>query len=252
MVKYAFMKYLLVLCCIVTLLGCDQKSAKYLSAQDVIDKSIEVSGGAKFDSSIIEFDFRDKHYYAERNQGAFKLVRTFKDSTGKITDFLTNKGFERHENNKPVKVPDSMLSRYSASVNSVHYFSVLPYGLNDAAVNKALLEEKNIKNKAYYKVKITFNQDGGGEDFEDVFVYWINQESFKVDYLAYSYNETDGTGFRFREAYNERYINGLRFVDYNNYKPKQSKLSVSQLDELFEKGELELLSKIELKNINVD
>lgn len=245
------MKNLLVLCCLITFVGCNQKSSKSLSAQDVIDRAIEVSGGVKFDSSIIEFDFRDKHYYAERNHGAFKLVRTFKDSTGKITDFLTNKGFERHINNKPVKVPDSMLPRYSASVNSVHYFSVLPYGLNDKAVIKELLGETTIKEVEYYKIKVTFKEVGGGEDFEDVFVYWINQETFKVDFLAYSYEEIDGTGFRFREAYNERYINDLRFVDYNNYKPKQSKLSVEQLDELFENDELELLSKIELKNISV-
>ena len=155
-------------------------------------------------------------------------------------------------NNKKIVVHDSMKPRYSASVNSVHYFSTLPYGLNDKAVNKELLEEVFIKNNTYFKIKVTFNQEGGGEDFEDVFVYWINKETYKVDYLAYSYQDPGEIGLRFREAFNERYVNELRFVDYKNYKPNKSNITIFELDDLFEKGQLKLLSKIELKNITVD
>ena len=52
-------------------------------------------------------------------------------------------------------------------------------------------------------------------------------------------------GLRFREAFNERYVNGLRFVDYNNYKPKSLDIPLTQLDELFQNEQLTLLSKIE-------
>lgn len=232
--------------------NCKEENQEILTAQDIIDNSIVASGGEKFDNSIIDFDFRDKHYHAKRNNGEFELVRTFKDSIKKTTDFLTNKGFERHINNKKIEVPDSMVSRFSASVNSVHYFSVLPYGLNDKAVIKELLKETTINNTEYYKVKVTFKQDGGGEDFEDIFVYWIDKQNFKVDYLAYSYKEYDGAGLRFREAINERFVNGLRFVDYNNYKPSKTDVTVYELDNMFVNNKLALLSKIELKNINVD
>jgi len=147
---------------------------------------------------------------------------------------------------------DSMVTKYTASVNSVHYFSVLPYGLNDNAVIRTLLEDERINDTDYYKVKVTFTQDGGGEDYEDVFVYWLNKESFKLDYLAYSYNEDDGVGMRFREAYNERYVNGLRFVDYNNYKAEDTKINLTKLGKAFENNQLKLLSKIELENVKVD
>lgn len=237
---------------LIILISCQDKKAETETAEKLISKSITVAGGKKFDHSTIDFDFRDKHYHALRNNGEFKLVRTFKDSIRKVADYLTNKGFERHINNKKIVVADSMIPRYSASVNSVHYFSVLPYGLNVPAVKKELLEKLTIKGKPYHKVKITFNQEGGGEDFQDVFVYWIDTETYKIAYLAYSYEEADGIGLRFREAYNERYVNGLRFVDYNNYKPQTNTVSVTDLDTLFEKDELTLLSKIELKNINVD
>ena len=230
-------------------LSCKQQSTIDVNA--IVNKSIEVSGGDLIKSSIIDFDFRDKHYKAIRNNGKFQYERTFIDSIGIIKDVLSNKGFQRFINETPFEVSIGKETAYTASVNSVHYFSILPYGLNAAAVNKKYLGEVSLKDKSYHKIKITFNEEGGGEDFDDVFIYWIDNETYKVDYLAYSYNENDGLGLRFREAYNERYINGFRFVDYNNYKPKNKNVRLENLDTLFEKGHLELLSKIALENIIV-
>jgi hypothetical protein len=176
----------------------------------------------------------------------------FADGKDSVFDLLTNNSFERFINNRNVRLVDSMIPKYSASVNSVHYFSVLPFGLNDKAVNKELLGEEKIKNKDYYKIKVSFNEKGGGEDFEDVFVYWVDKKMFKVDYLAYSYNEEGGVGVRFREAYNERFINGLRFVDYNNFKTESHTIELIDLGNAFEKNKLKLLSKIELKNVEVE
>ncbi|MDX1278846.1 DUF6503 family protein, partial [Oceanihabitans sediminis] len=124
--------------------------------------------------------------------------------------------------------------------------------LNDPAVNKKYLGEVSIKEKNYHKVQVTFNEEGGGEDHDDVFVYWVNTETFTVDYLAYSFKEYTGDlGLRFREAYNSRTVNGLRFVDYNNFKTEDKSLQLFDLDKVFENDKLKLLSKIELKNISV-
>jgi len=220
-------------------------------ADVIVRKSIEVSGGNKIENATINFDFRNKHYIAIRENGQFQLERTFKDSTDTIIDILSNDGFQRFLNNKPFEVSDGKEVSYSASVNSVHYFSVLPYGLDNRAVKRTYFGITKVKGKDYYKIKITFNEDGGGEDFEDVFIYWINTETFEADYLAYSYEENHGVGLRFREAYNERFIEGIRFVDYNNYKPKSKDVVLENLDFKFESDELELLSKIELKNVLV-
>lgn len=231
--------------------SCKKENKAQVNADAIINKAIEVSGGSKLDSSILMFSFRDKKYKATRNFGAYTLERAFRDSLNKYNDVLSNNGFQRFINSERIIVADSMASRYSNSVNSVHYFSVLPYGLNDKAVNKLYLGRALIKGREYHKIKVTFNEEGGGEDFEDVFVYWVQTETFKVDYLAYSY-AVNGGGMRFREAYNERFVNGIRFVDYNNYKPENEKeSSVFDLDSLFETGELILLSKIELENVKV-
>lgn len=232
--------------------NCKEKQSESVDANALMNKVITVSGVKKLDKSIISFDFRDKHYKAGRIYGKFELQREFTDSTGKVHDYLNNKGFERYVNDSLVKIPDSLATQYAASVNSVHYFAVLPFGLDSKAVNKSYLGTIDIKGNTYQKIKVTFNQDGGGEDFEDEFIYWVNTKTSKIDYLAYSYEEADGKGLRFREAYNERYLKGIRFVDYNNFKPKDKNATFENLDQLFEENKLELLSKIELKNVIIN
>jgi Family of unknown function (DUF6503) len=247
------MKYFIILLITLSFYNCKSDlSEKSLSADEIVNKSIEVSGGAKFNHSNITFYFRDISYAAKRLKGKFSYARMFKEDTLSITDILSNKGFRRMIGREFVKVNDTMKVKYSASVNSVHYFSVLPFGLNDPAVKKSLKGEERINDADYYKIKVTFEEEGGGEDYEDVFVYWINKQTFKLGYLAYSYNEDDGVGMRFREAYNERYVNGLRFVDYNNYKAENSAVNLLDLAKAFEQNQLKFLSKIELKNIEVN
>ncbi len=251
--KTKYMKYIFLSVLFVFLLNCKQNKAEQLSAEFIVNKSIEVSGADKVGISTIDFDFRDKHYYAKRYEGNFLLMRLFAEANkDSIYDMLSNDGFVRQVNKEKFFLEDSMKAKYSASVNSVHYFSVLPYGLNDKAVNKTRLKDVKIKEQMYYTIQVSFDQNGGGEDYEDVFLYWINIETFLVDYLAYSYNEDDGKGMRFREAYNERYVNGIRFVDYKNYKPNENSVTLLELPKLFEKGRLKLLSKIELENVSVN
>ena len=230
---------------LVLIISCKPKETK-LTAQNIIDKSILYSGADLVNNSEINFKFRDKKYSAIRNNGNYNLVRTFDT----IKDVLNNNGFERYLNEQVNIVNDSLASVYSNSINSVHYFSVLPYGLNDKAVNKKLLTSSIVKDKEYYKIEITFSEDGGGEDFEDVFIYWIGKEDFLIDYLAYSFH-TNGGGKRFRVLNEQCYKNGIRFVDFNNYKPLDKKISLIDLDKAFEKNQLVKVSEIVLENIEV-
>ncbi|MCL7763819.1 deoxyribose-phosphate aldolase [Polaribacter sp. Z014] len=244
------MKYLPILF-LAFLISCKPSENK-LTAQQVIDKAIISSGSDKVGNSEINFEFRDKKYIANRKpNGSFKLTRKYKDEKlGFISDILSNDGFRRLVNGVPYQVNDSISNILSNSVNSVHYFSVLPFGLNDKAVIKKLLPSATVKGKEYYKVQVTFSENGGGEDFEDVFIYWIGKQDFLVDYLAYSYHTNDG-GKRFRAINKEVLKNGIRFVNYDNYKPLNKEISLTDIDKAFEKNELKKLSEINLENIEV-
>lgn len=242
-------KYLVFFIIVIT--SCKNETPKIsFNAQDLINKSITVSGGDKIDNSTLIFKFRDKKYKAFRRFGNYQLERSFIDAEDTIIDILDNNKFERFVNFKKVELADSTRNKYSNAVNSVHYFSVLPYGLNADAVNKKYIDTIRIKGKKYHKIEVTFNKENGGDDFDDVFIYWINSKTYKVDYLAYEYSVNEG-GKRFREAYNERIIDSIRFVDYNNYKPINKEAALSSLDRLYEEKQLKLLSKIELDAIEI-
>lgn len=245
------MKNLFILFAFCTLLSCKEKKKENLSVQQIVDKAIETSGGDLFAASKIAYDFRDIHYISEGvgKQGVMKRIIDLEGK--KIEDIKSDDKFERYIDGSLEILSDSIANLYDNALNSVHYFVKLPYGLNDPAVNKTLLGEVTLKEKVYYKIKVTFDQTGGGEDFEDTYLYWINTETFKPDYLAYDFHVNEG-GVRFRVAYNERYIEGIRFVDYENYKPKDEGTTINTIDAKYQSGELELLSKIELKNITVE
>ena len=244
------MRIVLILFLCLGLLGCKGESSSTLTAQQIIDKAIENAGGTLYTCSNIDFTFRDRAYSLEYVNSNKILKRQFNTDSSTVTDIRRNNGFERLIGNQVVQVADTMARKYANSINSVHYFAYLPYGLNDPAVNKKLLGERTVKGQDYYTIQITFDQEGGGDDFEDVYVYWINKKTFKPDYLAYEFH-VDGGGMRFREAYNERFVEGIRFVDYSNYKPIDT-ASVYNLDQLYAANKLELLSQIELEDIRVN
>jgi len=208
------MKKALILLFVVIVFSCQEEN-KVLTANEIVNKSIEVSGGDLYDNATISFEFRGKQYISEMLKKQKTLKRIQKNDSINLVDILTNSEFKRLQFDTILSLSDSLKTVYGNSVNSVHYFAKLPYGLNERAVNKELLGKTQIKDKTYHKLKVTFNEEGGGDDFDDTYVYFINTNTYKVDYLAYHFH-VNGGGIRFREAINERYINGIRIVDYNN------------------------------------
>ncbi len=246
------MRQLLFLFIAVLFFSCKQDKENHnLSAQVIIDKAIDVACNGNCENVSISFTFRDRHYSSIREGGNFQLERFKTDSIGIIHDVLSNDGLKRYINDSLIFVPDSIASNIGEGVNSVHYFAQLPYGLNAQSVFKKLIGTDTINDQFYYEIEVSFTEEAGGVDFDDTFVYWVHKENFTVDFLAYQY-ATNGGGMRFREAYNARVVEGIRFVDYNNFKPKSLDTELSNLDDLFGKGELKLLSKIETQNVKVN
>ncbi|MGY6522787.1 MAG: DUF6503 family protein [Mongoliitalea sp.] len=235
------------ICLIGTLWSCQEKNP----AQIIVDKAIVAHGGKLFEQSTIEFEFRERNYSIFKSPSTYEYIREFTDSTGQIKDVLNNAGFNRTVNGESVNLEQKQITAFTNSINSVAYFAFLPYGLNDEAVQKAYLGQVTLEGKLYELVKITFAEEGGGEDFEDEFLYWFDADTFKLAYLAYSFHTNEG-GVRFRKAIREHAVNGLILLDYENYKPKSKDTPLEDLAALFEAGELELLSEIEISNLRVN
>ncbi|WP_317194858.1 DUF6503 family protein [Algoriphagus pacificus] len=228
--------------------ACDTRT----EAQKIVDKAIEAHGGKAYEDSKIEFDFRDMHYTIYKTPSTFEYIREFSHESGQVKDVLNNAGFTRTVNGVELDTLNAeWIGKYTRSVNSVAYFAFLPYGLNDPAAIKTDLGITEIKGEEYHLIKVTFQQDGGGEDFEDEFLYWFGKDDYLMDYMAYYYL-TDGGGVRMRSVTEVNEVGGIRFQNYLNLKPEVEKTPVDQMQQLYLDGKLEVLSEINTENIKVE
>lgn len=217
-------------------------------AQSIIDKAIAAHGGVAYDDLAVGFKFRDKDYTIKLSKGAYEYSRSYKDSSGVIQDVLTNDGFERKVDGLLTSLSEKDIRKYSNSINSVCYFALLPKGLNDPAVKKSMIGLNKIAGEKYHVVQVSFDQEGGGDDFEDKYVYWINQKTFTIDYLAYSFH-VNGGGVRFRSAMDPVVVDGVRFQNYVNYKHEDKTTTLDSLPFYFVQGQLIKLSEILTENV---
>lgn len=219
------------------------------NTQQIIDQAIKTHGGDQLQEAIVSFDFRKKHYQVQLDHGRFRYESTVNDSIGLVHDVLTNEDFTRTVDGERQLLNAEDENRYRNALNSVVYFALQPYFLNDPATRKELIGEATLQGESYYKIRVTFAEEGGGDDYDDEFIYWIHRQRHTMDYLAYSFHVNEG-GTRFRQAYNIREVKGIRFADYINYDTTEGTLE--DYDQLLEEGKLEELSRIELKNVQVD
>lgn len=216
-------------------------------ANEIIDKAIEVHGGENYKNSLYSFEFRGKEYRFINQKNSYEYSVKSMVNYNEIVDVIENGAFSRKTNDLPTILNTNENLKYASALNSVIYFALLPYKLNDASVNKTYKGMVSMKGKNYHTIEVTFDQEGGGEDHDDVFYYWINTTTNTVDYLAYKYH-VNGGGIRFREAFNTRNVQGVLFQDYINYKTP-TQVTLADLSTLFNKNKLIEVSRIELKNI---
>lgn len=234
-------------------ISCEQaaEEAPKSKAQQVVDNAIAYHGLKPMDNAELEFKFRDMTYTYSRNDGMYMYTRTQTDSTGAIVvDEMNNDGLIRYIDGEVAEITEERRAAYTRSVNSVIYFLLLPYNLNDTAVIKEYNGEIEMKGKKYHELRITFQLEGGGEDYSDIFLYWFDAEDYSMDYMAYLYY-TDGGGLRFREAINPRRVEGVLIQDYINMKPEDEGMDIMDIDELFVAGELKELSRIIQENVEI-
>ena len=218
-------------------------------AERLISQAREAHNSSRLDSATVRFRFRTYDFEVLREDGRFRYVRTATDSLGRhIADVLSNDGVSRAIDGQASVLTDAQRLGIEGGINSVVYFALLPYALTDPAVKLRYLGPDSLRGEPYEAVEVTFRQEGGGRDWDDRFIYWLHRDRHTLDYLAYTFH-VNGGGTRFREAYNIREVEGIRFADYRNFTAP----GIGDTLEAYGRPpvDLELLSTVELENVEV-
>jgi len=226
------------------------ESQNELSISDsLINETIKAHGGELYNDASFQFTFREKVYSFKNNGAQYEYTSEFQTDNGWQKDVFKDREFTRSIEGNELNLSEEDAEKYGESLNSVIYFATLPHKLSDASVQSEYLGQKTIGLNLYETVKVMFKQEGGGQDFQDEYCYWINTENNRVDYFAYNY-QVNGGGVRFRSAFNTREVEGVLFQDYINFEAEVGTPLVD-LPGLFELDSLKELSRIELTGIKV-
>ena len=217
----------------------------------IVQESIERYGGDVFDRIHISWGFREVPFEVTRDNGVFRYQRTVEDSLGQaIVEVMENEGSWIEVNGERQELDSRSRARLETAVNSVVYFGFLPFRLDDPVVQLEDLGTAEVDGELYQKVAVTFQQEGGGPDWEDRFIYWFHEGDRTLDYLAYR-EATEVETTRFRRAVNRREVGGLLVQDYENYTGGPDVGDVADYDRLFEAGGLRLVSMVVFDNLEV-
>jgi len=226
------------------------------SAEAVVDSALATHGASILDRAVVTFTFRGDRYRIRQNDGRFHYRRAYTDSLGRaVQEGFTNAGVYRVVDDDTVSLSDDEQSSVRTTVNSVSYFALLPHSLGDAAVQPHYSGRDTLNGVPYHRIRVTFQQQGGGQDWQDVFIYWFRTDTYAMDYLSYAFGLAPGdtdTGTRFREAYNVRRINGVRVADYMNY--TSDTLATDRMHlypDLWRQDALERVSRVEIDSVEV-
>ena len=221
----------------------------------MVDQALAAHGAEVLDNADLAFAFRGAQFEMEnRTGGDWTIRRTVADpEVGEVEDELRASGLRRRIAGANVPLTPADAAGAESGVNSVAYFAFLPYKLNDPGARKRMLAPATIHGRRYDVVEVTFDEAGGGADWEDRFVYWFDAERHTLDYLAYAF-AVNGGGTRFREAVNARTVGDVRVQDYQNYTADSTGRPFQQLaryPKLLGTSRLRLLSTIALDSVRV-
>ena len=212
------------------------------AANKLLAKTIKAHGGKKYNKAQYQFIFRDNLYRFKNSKNGYNYSVRKSKGGQQIYDQLINGEFTRSINGRDVTLSEKEKKGGSGSLNSVIYFATLPHKLSDPAVRLSYSGTTFIKGVEYEILKVHFEQEGGGSDFEDEYLYWIRKDNSQVDYFAYNY-QVGGGGVRFRSGFNKRKVKGIIFQDYINYKAPIG-TALAELPNMYENNQLKELSKI--------
>jgi hypothetical protein len=216
------------------------------SAEETIAAAVEAHGLADPRGVAITFRFRDAPFRLWLDGASSVYERDVVTDAGVRRERLEGGTFAVDGADAP---PDT-LAAWQRSLNSVAYFALLPRPLQDPAVVATDLGRTRLRGEEWDTVEVRFRAEGGGEDHDDVFRFWFDPETHRIAFLAYTFARGDG-GVRVREVIATHVERRVVLHDYANYGLDGQGRTIDEAVAAFERGELPLVSKVELVDVAV-
>lgn len=221
---------------------------------EIVDRAIEHHGGELFEQSRVRLTVASRSgiYDVDSMVDGDRFEQRIRtaDGSDELEYRHNNMALEVTRGGQPMEMDETEHARAERHVNQRMYFLFLPYKLNDPGVYKEDqgLEEWN--GRPLHRVRITF-EPGASDGADSAYVYWFDPETARLEQFAYDYSE--GAGLRFRILRNYRRIGGLLFYDADNHglDTQDGGLTVDEINPIYVEEELPLVSRIELRDIDV-
>ncbi|MEN0061066.1 MAG: DUF6503 family protein [Myxococcota bacterium] len=197
----------------------------------------------------VSFTFRGTPYRLHLDGSDIRYERTVKGPQGERVDRLVGSVFSSLHNGAPMTVAPENEGAWRRSLNSVAYFATLPRPLFDDAVIATFLGRTTFAGAEWDTVEVRFQEEGGGDDHDDVFRYWFHPETHEMGFVAYVFHVGKG-GVRIRKAARRHEVNGVVLLDWTNLGWDGTHTLESAMA-AYERGGLPTLSTIALENIEV-
>jgi hypothetical protein len=198
----------------------------------------------------IRFSFRGTPYRLWLDGRRSVYTRQVRDGHTVRTDRLEGDAFTATVHGAPIPLSPDKEGALRRSLNSVAYFALLPRPLQDDAVIATSLGVTTLGGKPWHTVDVRFREQGGGDDHDDVFRYWIDPATHRLGYLAYTFATGEG-GVRVRRAVGAHEIDGVVLLDWVNHGRNGQGLTIDDAVRDLEAGVLPELSTIALDEVRV-
>lgn len=235
----------------------------------IVARAIEHHGGDLYTSTASSFEIASAsgtfRVEVSRDGGLYEQAVESVTQEGRRRVVVTNDDVELLMDGKARRVSERDAQRWRSHVDARVWFPYLPYGLaNDGvylhdrgpeawpvAIGETSGESGGEAGatRKLHKVKVTF-QPGSSSGAEDEYLFWFDPDTGQLEQLAYSFSG----GLRFRVAKNFRRVGGILFADHENYGidfEEGESRSVDEITPEMVKNEMEHISTIELRNIEV-
>jgi hypothetical protein len=249
--------------------GDAEASAEERSVPPIVTRAIEHHGGDLYTSTASSFEIASSsgtfRVEVRRNGGVYEQAVESVTQEGRRRVVVTNDSVELLMDGKGRRVSERDAQRWRSHVDARVWFPYLPYGLaNDGVyVHDRGVEEWPVAigpvadeaagaaggTRELHKVKVTF-QPGSSSGAEDEYLFWFDPETGQLEQLAYFFSG----GLRFRVAKSFRRVGGILFADHENYGidfDEGESRSVDEITPALVQNEMEHISTIELRNIEV-